>query len=80
MYVKVEIGNVEKNIHVVGSGDFVVEFPFQGRYDIRIRADRQAYVDDIRVFTYEQKGRIYDRSGNELDLAEDFRTLNRELP
>lgn len=80
VYVKVEIGNVDKNIHVVGSGDFVVEFPFQGRYDIRIRADRQAYVDDIRVFTYEQKGRIYDRSGNELDLAEDFRTLNRELP
>ena len=36
-------------------------------------------MDDIRVYTYEQNGRIYERDGSAGDLAGDFRTLNGEL-
>lgn len=78
--VKVILGNDEQEVKVTSGGTYKVEFPWTGNYDLKITSDRRAYVDDIRVYTYEQYGRVYDKEGNEQDLADDFRILNSQLP
>lgn len=78
--VTVEIGGEPKQIRVSKAGTYRLEFPWTGDYDIEISSDRHVFVDDVRVYTYEQLGRIYDKDGNEQELAEDFRVLNRQLP
>ena len=64
---------------VTKSGVYKVFFPWQSEYDLKIQTDRRVNMDDIRVYTYEQYGRIYDKDGNEQDLADDFRVLNGQL-
>lgn len=79
-YIKVTLGEDEQEVKVTQAGTYRLEFPWTGNYDLRIGSDKRAYVDDIRVYTYEQYGRIYDKEGNEQDLADDFRILNSRLP
>lgn len=74
--VKVQVGNLEKRVHLTGANTYTLEFPWQDQYNISITGDKKIYVDDVRVYTYEQDGRIYERNGAEGDLAGDFRVLN----
>lgn len=75
----VRLGGDEQTIHVSGGKTYRMEFASLPRYTFSITSERRILVDDIRVYTYEQNGRIYERDGSAGDLAEDFRTLNREL-
>jgi len=78
--LEVTLGNETKTAKVTKAGTFLMSFPWSGEYDLKIAADRGVYLDDIKVYTYEQYGRIYDTRGNEQDLADDFRILNSQLP
>ena len=69
-----------EEVSVTEAGTYKLEFPWNNNYDLTISSDKRTYVDDIRVYTYEQYGRIYDKEGNEQDLADDFRILNSQLP
>ena len=51
----------------------------RGRYDLSITTDRGVTLDNIKMYTHEQYGRIYDTDGNEQDLAVSFRELNKAL-
>ncbi len=77
--VKIQVGNLSKKVPLTGAGTYTLEFPWQDQYDISITGDKKIYLDDIRVYTYEQNGRIYERNGAEGDLAGSFRALNRTL-
>lgn len=77
--LKVSLGKKEKTVKVTKSGVYKVFFPWQSEYDLKIQTDRRVNMDDIRVYTYEQYGRIYDKDENEQDLADDFRVLNGQL-
>jgi len=77
--VKIQVGNLSKKVHLTGAGTYTLEFPWQDQYNISITGDKKIYLDDIRVYTYEQNGRIYERNGAEGDLAGSFRALNRTL-
>lgn len=76
----VKLGEREQTINVKEAGTYKLEFPWNSNYNITIRSDRGVYVDDVRVYTYEQYGRIYGTDGTEQDLADDFRMLNALLP
>ena len=78
-YVKVGVGNMMKRIEVDEAGTYTAEFPWTDQYDITLSSDQKVYLDDIKVYTYEQYGRIYGVDGEELDLAGAFRELNGEL-
>lgn len=75
----VRLGGDEQTIHVGEGKTYRMEFASLPRYTFSITAERRIHVDDIRVYTYEQNGRIYERDGSAGDLAGDFRTLNGEL-
>ena len=77
--VTVQLGGDEQTIHVGEGKTYRMEFESLPRYTFSITAERRIHVDDIRVYTYEQNGRIYERDGSAGDLAGDFRTLNGEL-
>ena len=77
--VTVQLGGDEQTIHVGEGKTYRMEFASLPRYTFSITAERRIHVDDIRVYTYEQNGRIYERDGSAGDLAGDFRTLNGEL-
>ena len=77
--VKVKLGEKEKNIRITEAGTYTAEFPWQDAHDLVITGDKRVYLDDIRVYTYEQIGRIYEKDGTEADLAGDFRILNGEI-
>lgn len=77
--VTVRLGGDEQTIHVGEGKTYRMEFESLPRYTFSITAERRIHVDDIRVYTYEQDGRIYERDGSAGDLAGDFRTLNGEL-
>lgn len=78
--LKISIGGTEKRVYVTEPGVYSVSIPWQVPYDLEIYAGRRVYLDDIKVYSSEQQGRIYDTDGEELDLAESFRILNGELP
>lgn len=75
----VEFGDEKRMVRVNGGRTCHLEFDNKYQYSITITADRKTYVDDVRVYTYEQNGRIYDRDGSEGAFAENFRRLNRAL-
>ena len=77
--VTVRLGGDEQTIHVGEGQTYRMEFASLPRYTFSITSERRIHVDDIRVYTYEQNGRIYERDGSAGDLAGDFRTLNGEL-
>ena len=78
--LKVKIGEAEKELKITKEGTYHMQFNWTGNCNLEIGSDLNAYLDDIRVYTYEQYGRIYDKEGNEQDLADDFRILNSQLP
>lgn len=76
----VKVGDYERVVRVGGPTKLVYSIPSTKSSEVRIEASRgTVWVDDIRIYTYEQEGRIYDRDRNSLDLADDFRTLNGQL-
>lgn len=77
--VTVRLGGDEQTIHVGEGKTYRMEFASLPRYTFSITAERRIHVDDIRVYTYEQNGRIYERDGSAGDLAGDFRALNGKL-
>lgn len=76
----VKLGEREQTIVVGDAGTYKIDFPWVYNYNITISSDRDVYVDNVRVYTYEQYGRVYDKDGREQDLADDFRVLNALLP
>lgn len=75
----VKIGTMEQKVKVNKEGTYELTFPWSSEHSLELSGDKDLYVDDIKVYTYEQFGRIYDTDGNALDLADDFRVLNGEL-
>ena len=78
--VKVKLGAEEKTVKVTEAGTYSVVFPWIHSYNLELESNKDIYLDDIRVYTYEQFGRIYGTDGTEQDLADDFRILNSQLP
>jgi len=61
------------------AGNYEFSIPWQVNYDLSITTDRGVTLDNIKMYTHEQYGRIYDTDGNEQDLAASFRELNKAL-
>ena len=78
--LKVMLGDQVQELAITESGTYKLEFPWNSNYEITLSSDERIYVDDIRVYTYEQYGRIYGTDGEAQDLVEDFRILNSRLP
>lgn len=78
--LRVKLGEEEQKVKIQEGGTYQLTFPWTHHYNLTISTDKRAYVDDIRVYTYEQYGRIYGKDGSEQDLADDFRILNSQLP
>lgn len=77
--VTVQVGNAVKTIRIPEAGTYSLEIPWQHSLVITFTAGKKVCLDNIRVYTYEQNGRIYGRDGSEADLAGDFRILNGRL-
>ena len=77
--VKVKLGNEEKTVKVTEAGTYSVKFPWIHSYNLELDSNKDIYLDDIKVYSYEQYGRIYGVDGTEQDLADDFRILNSQL-
>lgn len=76
----VKVGDSKRTLRVNGKTNFFYSIPWQHKYDITFTSDKgTVYLDDIRIYTYEQNGRIYDVDGNPLDLDGAFRSLNSQL-
>lgn len=78
--LKIMLGDQVQELAITESGTYKLEFPWNSNYEITLSSDERIYVDDIRVYTYEQYGRIYGTDGEAQDLVEDFRILNSRLP
>lgn len=78
--LSVTIGEKTQKVVVNQPGTYKLEIPWTSNYNLSISSDKGVYLDDIRVYTYEQFGRIYGKDGEEQDLADDFRFLNSQLP
>jgi len=75
----VELGDTAKTVRVAGGRTCRIEFANNYQYHLSITADGKAYLDDVRVYTYEQNGRIYCRDGSADAFAENFRRLNSSI-
>ncbi len=78
--LEVTLGKTTKRVGVTKAGVYTLTFPWMNEYDLKIRTNRSVRLDDIRVYTYEQYGKIYGPRGEEQELADDFRILNSQLP
>ena len=58
------------------AGNYECSIPWQENYNLSITTDRSVTLDNIKMYSHEQYGRIYDTDGNEQDLAAAFRELN----
>lgn len=77
--LEVTLGNTTKRVGVAKAGIYTLTFPWMNEYDLKIRTNRGVRLDDIRVYTYEQYGKLYGTRGEEQELADDFRILNSQL-
>ena len=78
--LEVTLGKQTKRVAVSKAGIYTMSFPWTGEYDLKFHTNLGVRLDDIRVYTYEQYGKIYGPRGEEQELADDFRILNRQLP
>lgn len=78
--VTVELGDKVQTVNVTEPKLYQFSIPWQYSYDINISSDQPVLVDNVKVYSYEQYGRIYDTDGKEGDLAVHFRDLNTRLP
>lgn len=76
---RVKLGDMEETVTVDHAGVYEMSFPWSEKRNLELSGDHDMYVDDIKVYTYEQYARLYDTDGVEQDLAESFRILNGEL-
>ena len=74
-----KIGDTEKTFRISEAGTYAAEIPWTDTQKLVFTAGKRVYLDNIRVYTYVQNGRIYEKDGTEADLADDFRILNEEL-
>ena len=77
--VTFQIGDQKKTVQVREAGNYEFSIPWQVNYDLSITTDRGVTLDNLKMYTHEQYGRIYDTDGNEQDLAASFRELNKAL-
>lgn len=77
--VTFQIGDAKKSVQVTKAGNYECSIPWQENYNLSITTDRSVTLDNIKMYTHEQYGRIYDTDGNEQDLAAAFRELNAAL-
>ena len=77
--VTFQIGSYKKSVQVTGAGNYEFSIPWQADYNLSITTDRSVTLDNIKMYSHEQYGRIYDTDGNEQDLAASFRALNAAL-
>ena len=77
--VTFQIGDAKKSVQVTEAGNYECSIPWQENYNISITTDRSVTLDNIKMYSHEQYGRIYDTDGNEQDLAAAFRELNAAL-
>lgn len=77
--VTFQIGSYKKSVQVTGAGNYEFSIPWQADYNLSITTDRSMTLDNIKMYSHEQYGRIYDTDGNEQDLAASFRALNAAL-
>ena len=75
----VKVGDYERVVRVSGPTRFVYSIPSTADCVLSFTSDKgEVVIDDVKIYTYEQEGRIYDTDGSELDLAGAFRTLNAQ--
>lgn len=77
--LEVSLGKETKRVTVTKPGIYTMTIPWTYGYDLKICTNRGVRLDDIRVYTYEQYGKIYGPRGEEQELADDFRILNSQL-
>ena len=77
--VTFQIGDARKSVQVTGAGNYEFSIPWQANYNLSITTDRNVTLDNVKMYSHEQYGRIYDTDGNEQDLAASFRELNAAL-
>lgn len=54
-------------------------FPATGDYTLTIKAGGDLAIDNLKVYTRVQEGKLYDLDGNELSCIDSIRTLNHKL-
>lgn len=77
--VSVTLGNITKEVQVMGSGRYELNFGALGYETVRIRSDGEVWLDNIEVYNFVQDGQLYDIDGNELSSIEAIRELNRAM-
>lgn len=77
--VTVKVGEYTKTVQVRNEGTYELTIPWQHNYNLEITTDRNVTLDNIKMYSHEQYGRIYDADGKEQDLADAFRQLNAAL-
>lgn len=59
--------------------DWEVSFSDNGNYSLTITVDQDVYIDNLKVYSRIQEGKMYDSYGNELSCINSIRTLNHKL-
>lgn len=78
-YISVQVGNAVKKVRAIGAGTYSAELPWTDNYNLTLSTDHSVYLDNIRMYTYVQEGRLYEVNGKELPAAEAVRYLNSQL-
>lgn len=74
--VSVTLGNVTKEVQVMGERQFELHFGSLGYHDLTIRAYGDVYLDNIEVYNFIQDGQLYGIDGEALSCLDAIRQLN----
>lgn len=76
--VWVTVGRETKYVNITGEEDVYLEFLTRGS-KITFSSDRETFIDDVNVYTFETNGELYGIDGREMELAPSIRILNQNL-
>ena len=76
--IEAAMGREIKYVTIQGEEEVYLEFLTRGE-SITFSADGEAFIDDVKVYTFETDGELYGMDGEERELADVIRSLNAGL-
>ncbi|MEY8339482.1 hypothetical protein AALB16_15935 [Lachnospiraceae bacterium 62-35] len=76
--IQVTMGRETKYVTIQGEDKVYLEFLTRGE-SITFSTDREAFLDDVKVYTFETDGKLYGIEGEEKEMACAIRSLNAGL-
>lgn len=77
--VTVTVGRQKQKVCISGNQNVMLTFHGEDLSYVMWESDAEVFLDNIKVYTYVQDGKLYDMYGQELGSMDAVRTINRQL-